>query len=215
MNVLGVDLAGPAGALNTGVVRFQVIDDRLSFVDELYDGSDQKLLKLAKRLSSEAPLVVGLDAPLSYQPGGGDRARDAELRRAIIKVGMHPGSVMAPTATRMVYLTLRGVTVAAHFRGLNARHSVDVVEVHPGATMGLRGAPLESVKTYKDSTAARIELLGWLGSAGLANLVAPHDCSSHFVSACAAALAAWNWRQRLSAWIVPAEEPWHSYDFSC
>ena len=107
------------------------------------------------------------------------------------------------------------VTVAAHFRGLNARHSVDVVEVHPGATMGLRGAPLESVKTYKDSAAARIELLGWLGSAGLANLVAPHDCSSHFVSACEAALAAWNWRQRLSAWIVPAEEPWHSYDFSC
>ncbi len=44
MNVLGVDLAGPAGALNTGVVRFQVIDDRLSFVDELYDGSDQELL---------------------------------------------------------------------------------------------------------------------------------------------------------------------------
>ena len=29
MNVLGVDLAGPTGALNTGVVRFQVIDDRL------------------------------------------------------------------------------------------------------------------------------------------------------------------------------------------
>lgn len=208
-------MAGPAGALNTGVVRFQVIDNRLSFVDEFCDGSDQGLLKLAERLSSEAPLVVGLDAPLSYQPGGGDRARDAELRRAIIRVGMHPGSVMAPTATRMVYLTLRGVAVAAHLRGLPACHSVDVVEVHPGATMSLRGAPLDSVKTYKDRAASRTELLEWLGSAGLANLVAPDECSSHFVSACAAALAAWKWRQRLSAWIVPAEQPWHPYDFSC
>lgn len=215
MNVLGVDLAGPAGALNTGVVRFGVVDNRLSFVDEFCDGSDRELLKLAERLSSEGPLVVGLDAPLSYQPGGGDRARDAELRHAIIAVGMHPGSVMAPTATRMVYLTLRGVVVAAHLRGLNARHSVDVVEVHPGATMDLRGAPLNSVTTYKDSAASRTELLRWLGSAGLANLVAPDECSSHFVSACAAALGAWNWRQGLSAWIVSAEKPWHPYDFSC
>ena len=152
MHVIGIDLAGPANVDDTCVARFHVADSGLSFVSDPCEGSDEAILSLVERLAQQEPVVVGVDAPLSYQPGGGDRVRDSDLRRAIIKVGMRPGSVMAPTATRMAYLTLRGVTVAAHLRAVNRHHPVEVVEVHPGAAMGLRGAPLDSLTTYKHKT---------------------------------------------------------------
>lgn len=215
MQVLGIDLAGPANIDNTCVARFRLTGSGLSFVNDPCEGSDGAILSLVERLARHDPVVVGLDAPLSYQPGGGDRVRDSALRHAIIEVGMHSGSVMAPTATRMVYLTLRGVTLAAHLRAVIHHHPVDIVEVHPGAAMGLRRAPLDLVTTYKDSPQARLKLLDWLRSAGLANLEGIDDCSSHFVSACAAALAAWHWRQGSGVWMRSAEKPWHPYDFSC
>ncbi len=215
MQVLGIDLAGPANIEETSVVRFCASNGALSYVPETYKGSDSSIQSLAECLAELEPLVIGLDAPLSYQPGGGDRVRDSQLRRLIIDAGMRPGSVMAPTATRMVYLTLRGVTVAARLRGIQSKQTISVVEVHPGAAMGLRGAPLESVKTYKDSAHSRSQLLQWLASEGLSNLTGNSECSSHFVSACAAALAAWHWQRKSSVWISRAEEPWHPYDFSC
>ena len=40
-------------------------------------------------------------------------------------------------------------------------------------------------------------------------------CSSHFVAACAAALAAWHWQKGTSSWLAKAQLPWHPFDFAC
>src|SRR5438046_2816458 len=106
MHVLGVDLSGPANVADTEVACFAPSASALRFVQERCDGSDGALYELVARLAAQGPVVIGVDAPLSYQPGGGDRCRDTALRRLIVRQGMRPGSVMPPTAPRMVYLTL-------------------------------------------------------------------------------------------------------------
>ncbi len=128
---------------------------------------------------------------------------------------MASGSVMAPTTTRMVYLTLRGITVARSLAALTTANATQIVEVHPGASLGLRGAPLGLVKTFKTLASSQDALLRWLGDNGLSGLPTTAGGSSHFVAACAAALAALAWNQGTTAWCVPAEHPWHPYDFAC
>jgi uncharacterized protein len=214
MYVVGVDLSGPAGTQNTGVAVFAVDNGALKFVDKKCDGSDSSLLTTAEALSRERPVIVGLDAPLSYEPGGGQRARDAELRREIVARGMHPGAVMAPTAPRMVYLTLRGIMLAQVLTGLCSNHSVQVVEVHPGAALCLRDAPLDAIRAFGVNGNARETLLQWLGTGSVRDLVVPSPCSSHFVAACASAVAAWDWHSGKSRWLVPAQLPWHPYDLA-
>jgi uncharacterized protein len=216
MNVIGIDLAGPAGADNTGIACFKSVLDGLCFVAESCDGSDAQLLNFIEQQSREGPTIIGLDAPLSYEPGGGERARDAELRRAIVKIGMHPGSVMAPTAPRMVYLTLRGLGLTRQLDLLHrAGSDIRICEVHPGAILGLRGAPLEAVRAFGSDATARNVLLEWLNDAGLKNIEHHRDCPSHFVAACAAALGAWKWSTADAVWLAPAAKPWHPYDFCC
>jgi predicted nuclease with RNAse H fold len=216
MIVVGLDLAGPAGAVNTALLSFTVGSDRLEFMDDKCDGSDQDILQVIDRLSRNHQTVVGVDAPLSYEPGGGERSRDAALRRAIVKSGMHPGSVMAPTAPGMVYLTLRALGLTRQLDLLQrSGHNVHVVEVHPGAVLGLRGAPIEAVRTFSTDQAARTALVEWLRGAGLRGLRSSPECASHFVAAGAAALGAWKWIRAEPVWLTPADKPWHPYDFSC
>jgi len=212
--VVGIDLAGPANPQNTGVVVFSTDGAVLDFVDQQCDGSDASLLATVEKLSLERPVIVGLDAPLSYQPGGGQRERDVELRRLIVARGMHPGAVMAPMAPRMVYLTLRGIVLAQVLTALRGNHQVRVVEVHPGASLCFRDAPLAAILTFKNDEGSREELLKWLPSQGIRNLRPPTPCSSHFVAACAGALSAWDWHAGKSRWLAHAQLPWHPYDFA-
>lgn len=214
MYVVGADLSGPAGTQNTGVAVFSTDRAVLDFVDQQCDGSDASLLTTVEALSRKRPVVVGLDAPLSYQPGGGQRERDAELRTLIIARGMHPGAVMAPTAPRMVYLTLRGIVLAQVLTALRGRHQVRVVEVHPGASLCFRDAPVAAIRTFAEDGGARETLLQWLPSQQICNLLVPSPCSSHFVAACAGALAAWDWHSGKSRWLAQAQLPWHPYDFA-
>lgn len=212
--VVGIDLSGPAGIANTAVTVFNDCGDRLSFNEMAVDGSDSAIVDLARMLLSKGSMTVGIDAPLSYQPGGGQRDRDADLRRAIVAVEMKPGSVMAPTAPRMVYLTLRGIALAAVLARTRGTHPMRIVEVHPGATMGLRGAPLNALLKYGRDQGAQRVLLEWLSTQGLEDIPSA-NISSHFVAASACALAAWNWQRGNSRWLAAAEEPWHPYDFAC
>ncbi|MFP3489293.1 DUF429 domain-containing protein, partial [Staphylococcus sp. SIMBA_130] len=89
--------------------------------------------KIYEQFRGKKDVTIGIDAPLSYQPGGGDRPSDRALRQRIVKAGMRSGSIMTPTMTRMVYLKLRGISLS---RGLEA--NAHIVEVHPGAAIGLR-----------------------------------------------------------------------------
>jgi predicted nuclease with RNAse H fold len=198
---LGVDLSGPARASDTACAWF---DRDFNYLDSASDLSDAKILELVRSLGTH--VVIGLDAPLSYNDGGGDRPGDKSLRKTIQAAGMRGGSVMTPTMTRMGYLTLRGVAVS---RALGAIGVQSIVEVHPGAVFALHGAPLAAVLDYKTNIASRKKLLDWVG--------APRTLSSacHLTAACGAAYGAWKWATGASRWKWPAEPPLHPFDFSC
>jgi len=160
------------------------------------------------------PLVVGIDAPLSYHIGGGDRPADSILRRRLVQVGLKPGSVMPPTMTRMAYLTLRGMAVSRMLESVTS-HRIRIVEVHPGAAMALRGAPIQDVLGSRSGRNSRLRLLKWLESQGLRNLPIEETARDHDVAASAAALAAWQWHCNQWVWVFPAAPPYHPYDFAC
>jgi predicted nuclease with RNAse H fold len=212
--VAGVDLAGPSNASDTAVAMFTTNDSQLTCTKTLVGADDQRLLEIISAVSNNGPIIVGLDAPLSYNSGGGDRPGDKELRRRVMEAGLESGSVMTPTMNRMAYLTLRGVCVA---RALDTIQPVRprVVEVHPGASLALRGAPIGDVRSFKRESEARRRLVGWLEAQGLQNLAAVNDAADHLVAACACALAAWKWASGDTVWCRRAVLPLHPYDFAC
>jgi len=104
--ILGIDLSGPTNTADTACLAFQEEGDTLHLTDLIRGAKDEDIYRLAAGLTTQGRLVVGLDAPLSYNPGGGDRPGDRALREKVAAAGLHPGSVMTPTMTRMAYLTL-------------------------------------------------------------------------------------------------------------
>lgn len=213
-HIIGIDLSGPTNTRDTVLVAFREKGEGLMWKDMVCEAGDDDIQHMAEELSNHGPVVVGLDAPLSYNPGGGDRPGDRALREKISAAGLHPGSVMTPTMTRMAYLTLRGMSVARALGTIN-RHLLRVVEVHPGAALGLRGAAVKDVRSYKMDAAARERLLGWMQNQGVDCQTLLKDPDDHQVSACAAALAAWKWHQGKPAWLEPAAPPHHPFDFAC
>lgn len=208
--IVGIDLAGPSNASETAVAIFRSEGGALRY-QRCTEGSDSAIREVICEVSKQGPVAVGLDAPLSYQPGGGDRPRDSELRRLLIEAGLHPGSVMAPTMSRMCYLTLRGLAIAR----LLQLPGVEVVEVHPGAVLALRGAPISCVRSFRSTSSCQFRLLRWLEAQGIEGVEAPDPCTSHFIAACAAALGTRDWRQAESRWLASTEPPLHPYDFAC
>ena len=164
--VLGLDLAGPANAPDTAAALFATRGTGLALV-ELRTGLDDRALLawLRGHVPVAGALVAGLDAPLSYNPGGGDRPGDRALRARLTAAGLPPGSVMAPTMTRMAYLTLRGMAVA---RLLQATWPDPFVcETHPGGSLVLRGAEAGLVRSLKRVAGARTAVLAWLATQGV------------------------------------------------
>lgn len=210
--MIGIDLAGPANAKDTAAACFRVEADQLSFISGGLGFTDEAVCDLVKTQADASDLIVGLDAPLSYQPGGGDRLGDTALRKKLIATGLHPGTVMPPTMTRMVYLTLRGMTIARTARLVAPEGQI--VEVHPGGAMALRGAPVDAVRTFKRCAASRRMLVQWLASQGLKG-VPEHDVSDHEIAAYGCALAAWQWHRGTPVWLTPADRPVHPFDFAC
>ncbi len=211
MNVIGIDLSGPSNVADTAVTVFHPLDDGIRYDRAICPATDEQIRKAVGELAKQVPTVVGIDAPLSYNPGGGDRPADSKLRERIIEVGMRSGSVMPPTLTRMVYLTLRGVVLS---RDLIALPNVRVVEVHPGATCALRGASIADVTAFARDADARNRLLRWMEGMGLRGIPGG-SVSSHYVASCAAALAAWKWAEGEEVWKEPASPPDMPFDFAC
>jgi uncharacterized protein len=210
--ILGIDLSGPRNVRDTSVVVFAQQDNRLCFDRAIHGAGDLVLFELVSNIGQSGRVVAGIDAPLSYNPGGGDRPSDAELRQRIREIGRT--GIMPPTLIRMVYLTLRGVALTRALETLKPQMDVSMVEVHPGASMLLGGAPVSDVAAFKRDEAARLRLLLWLESLGLTNLPHVEDPSDHYVAACASALAAWKWSRGEAAWCYPAQPPQHPYDFT-
>src|SRR5688572_17571715 len=99
MFVVGIDLSGPANPADTAVAAFRAEHDRLVLVEAVKGADDHAILSLFRGWASAQQVVAGIDAPLSYNVGGGDRPGDARLRAAIVTAGLRPGTVMPPPTT--------------------------------------------------------------------------------------------------------------------
>ena len=80
LDVIGIDLSGPCNAADTAVAAFRANGRRLVLQERLVGADDAAIAALIARTRPDADLVVGLDAPLSYNDGGGDRPADRLLR---------------------------------------------------------------------------------------------------------------------------------------
>lgn len=210
--VVGIDLSGPSNIADTALVVLRGGECALKLAEARNGIGDAEIFQLIGRYAVDDRLVVGIDAPLSYNPGGGDRPGDKALRSLLQGYGLASGSVMTPTMTRMAYLTLRGMGVA---RGIVevGRESVRVAEVHPVAAMALRGATPENLSMMKRDLNSRIKLLQWLQGQGLDDVTVQESPTDHYVAACGAALGAWDWSKDAAKWREPASLPLHPFDF--
>ena len=213
LRIVGIDLSGPSNLEASAAVVLEVGRNGVSLVGEPTKASDDAILELVADQAARGTVVVGVDAPLSYQPGGGMRARDRELQGLVTARGMRAGSIMAPTCNRMAYLTLRGLAVARLLTS-PVWPRVELVEVHPGAAFCLHGAPVDSVVGFKKRAGDRQELVRWLTAQGWRDLP-PLEPTDHVVAAYGAALAALMWSQRRQAWSALPEPPHHPFVFTC
>ncbi|WP_339145958.1 MULTISPECIES: DUF429 domain-containing protein [unclassified Sutcliffiella] len=219
MIVIGLDLAGPSNHKDTVLTVFKKSKNHLTFHKMISNISDEKILNEVIELSRIDEVVIGIDAPLSYEDGGGDRTSDKELRKYIVSLGMKSGSIMTPTFTRMVYLTLRGIKLTREIEKLKTIFPIYIVEVHPGAAMGARVSKIEMeyVLTYKQNLSSREYLKNWFNQQNVIGLPTGVEKESHSIDSCAAALAAWHWADQSlkPKWIFPSIHPLHPYDYCC
>jgi predicted nuclease with RNAse H fold len=214
MRVVGIDLSGPRNFADTCLVSFETRGEEIHLIDVREGADDDQILDAISSLSHKERIVIGIDAPLSYNPKGGERSSDSALRRLVYSQGGRVG-IMSPTMIRMVYLTLRGLHLTRLLEALQPQADLRIVETHPGACMILRGAIADDVCTFKTEPPARGRLLVWLETQGLNGICRADTITDHYVAACAAALGAWQWSLGKSIWRFAAELPHHPYDFAC
>ena len=214
MRIVGIDLSGPRNFADTCLVSFETRGREIHLVDIREGADDDQILDAISSLSHDEQIVIGIDAPLSYSPKGGERSSDSALRRLVHSRGGR-GGVMSPTMIRMVYLTLRGLHLTRLLESLKPQFDLRIVETHPGACMILRGADAGEVHKFKTEPSARGHLLDWLETQGLQGIRMADAVTDHYVAACAAALGAWQWGLGQAIWCFAAELPHHPYDFAC
>ncbi|MBB6445304.1 DUF429 domain-containing protein [Bacillus benzoevorans] len=221
MKIIGIDLSGPANAKDTVMTVFSIEKGRLIFEETITNASDSMILTAIVRIAKNDEAVIGLDAPLSYQDGGGDRPQDKSIRQFIKGFGLVGGSIMPPTLTKMVYLSLRGIGLTRTMMMHHLLGKVRIVEVHPGAAIGTRIGPenLYHARNYKKEEAqpSRNVIFNWLQTVGLQGLPQEISGTSHQIDSCAAALAAWHWADpdKQPAWLWSETSPEHPFEFCC
>ncbi|MGF2615936.1 DUF429 domain-containing protein [Rossellomorea vietnamensis] len=219
MIVMGIDLSGPSNPKDTVISIFEKVNGSLKFRQLISGATDEVIISRIKREAENNSVFVGIDSPLSYQDGGGDRQADKRLRAYIKSLGMNTASVMSPTMNRMAYLTLRGIALTRAIGSLETGRPVKIVEVHPGAAMGSRISDelLPHLLQYKRNEDSLKHIFNFLQSTGLNELPEEASSSTHAVDACAAALGAWFWADPYLEpnWCQEAAPPHHPYDFCC
>ncbi|MGM0844781.1 MAG: DUF429 domain-containing protein [Bacillota bacterium] len=219
MIVIGIDLSGPSNPKDTVISIFDKVDGSLKFRELISGATDEVILSRVKREAETDSVFIGIDSPLSYQDGGGDRQADKSLRDYIKKLGMKTSSIMSPTMNRMAYLTLRGISLTRTIQLLKTNSPVKIVEVHPGATMGSCISPdlLPHLLLYKKREDSLNYIFHFLQTTDLNSLPEEVKATTHAVDACAAALGAWYWGDPYLEpnWCHKAAPPHHPYDFCC
>ncbi|ASF41099.1 hypothetical protein CEH05_18800 [Halobacillus halophilus] len=219
MKIIGIDLSGPSNHKDTAAVVCREEQNQL-YIEDLQTGlSDQAIISIiSKQAKENNKIYVGIDAPLSYQDGGGDREADRELRSYAKHLGVKSGSIMPPTLTRMIYLTARGIHLA-HMIKNSLSDKVEIVEVHPGIALASR-LPIEDrsqAVLYKKDEQSRKFVHKWLSEVYFQLVDHVEESSTHQLDACLAALACWHWSSEIKspAWHMPEQLPHHPFPFSC
>lgn len=219
MIVIGIDLSGPANAKDTAIAIFQLKNDQLFFKEMITDASDEMIISAIHSSAVIEEVAVGIDAPLSYQDGGGDRPQDKSIRQFIKGFGLSGSSIMPPTLTKMVYLTLRGIGLTRRISAMKFENNVRLVEAHPGAAIGTRigSNSLHHALHYKKEAESRKAIFEWLQTIGFAGLPESISLVSHQIDACAAALATWHWADQTKhpMWNWSIISPEHPFEFCC
>lgn len=213
MHAVGVDLSGPSNFEDTvlvGVRRVEGDGWRLETVESGLGDGDIVDSVVSQASTGGERVAVGLDAPLSYNSGGGLRERDRALREQLRSAGHPVRSVMAPTMTRMIYLTARGMTVA---RQLREALEVDILEVHPTSALYFRADTPDHVERMKEEPAVRGELVDALAFGG--SLEALRGGSDHTVAAAAAARATADWLDGDACYEYGSDPPAHPHPLVC
>jgi predicted RNase H-like nuclease len=70
VSIAGIDLSGPSNPRGTCVVVLHCEENSAVFTQHLPVAGDPEIFALITELARNTSVVVGLDAPLSYQPGG-------------------------------------------------------------------------------------------------------------------------------------------------
>ena len=96
MKVIGIDLSGPRNFADTCLVSFEERGEEIHLIGVREGADDDQILEAVSSLKVREKIVIGIDAPLSYNPKGGDRPSDAELRRVVHEKGGRVG-IMPPT----------------------------------------------------------------------------------------------------------------------
>jgi predicted nuclease with RNAse H fold len=175
--------------------------------------SDVDILKRLSDLTGrDNATVVGIDAPLSYEPGGGLRDADSELRSLLNREGFEPKHVMPPTLTQMAYLTLRGVSLS---RSISKLPGLRLTETHPYAALALRGANADVLAEHKTSQRARKRLTKVLDDWGFRELPSEIAHDDHLLAASAAAAAVADWQHDTARFFHAAEPPTHPFPVAC
>lgn len=210
---VGVDLSGPSNLEDTALAFGARGDDGWRVVDWQVGVSDLELAtslgENLEELGAGDP-VVALDAPLSYAQGGGLRPSDVALREELEGRGLPVHSVMAPTMTRMAYLSLRGIAVA---RLLEREFRADILEVHPTSVLYFRTDAPDLVSAMKDDPQVRRQLIDRLDLRETPNEAAAE--SDHLTAAIAALRAAADRVDGDEAWSFGAAPPAHPYPLVC
>ena len=214
MRIVGIDLSGPRNFADTCLVSFEEHEGEIHLTDVREGTDDNQILEAISSIGDHEQIIIGIDAPLSYNQKGGDRQSDSELRQLVLARGGGAG-IMSPTMIRMVYLTLRGLQLTRLLESRKPRIDLRIVEVHPGACMILRGANPDDVRNFKRNFVAREHLLDWLERKGLKGITRPEMATDHYVAACGAALGTWHWSMGRSVWCFKSQPPHHPYDFAC
>lgn len=194
--VLGIDLSGPANHADTCMAW----RDQQGRIHLECGCSDQAIVNWV--VAQPQPILVLIDAPLSYQDGGGYRPCDGQLRAWLNQAGFHRIGVMAPTMNKMVYLTLRGVSLAYQLRLKGAQ----VMETHPGASLVLSGVDAQSVYNLKKEPQAKELILDRWQQQGQYFTI--HPTSDHQIMAIQALLTGERWLNqqcyywRCEDWVV-------------
>ena len=70
MKIIGIDLSGPVNHKDTVLTVFQLHNDRLEFEGMIDGASDEMIISRIEEEALSDEVVIGIDAPLSYQDGG-------------------------------------------------------------------------------------------------------------------------------------------------